>query len=390
MVINMRFLTAGESHGQSLTAIISEYPSGVKIDTDYIDGQLAKRQAGFGRGARMSIERDKVKIISGVSRGISTGAPISLIIENLDWQDSHKRIENEKDILNPRPGHADLTGYLKYRGQSIRDVIERSSARETAARVAVGAFAGLLLGQFGVSAAGFTEQIGTISIGPKSSPGAEMGPAENEKFFEAVEKSMLRCPDAKAEEKMMSLIKQAAGQGDTLGGTVRVISSGVIAGLGSYIQWDQRLDSRIAAAVMSIPSVKAVGFGAGFLSGKISGTRFHDEIFYEKSRGFYRKQNNAGGVEGGMSNGQNIEVTAAIKPIPTTNAGLKTVNIKSKETEISLKERSDVCAVPAVSVIAAAVIKIELANAYQHKFGADNIVEMKDNFNNYKRYLENI
>ena len=386
----MRFLTAGESHGRCITAIISEYPSGIKIDTDYIDGQLAKRQSGFGRGARMSIERDKVKIISGVSRGISTGAPISLIIDNLDWQDSHKRIENEKDILNPRPGHADLTGYLKYRGQSIRDVIERSSARETAARVAVGAFAGLLLGQFGVSTVGFTEQIGTISIDPKSIPSSVKDIVKQQKFFEAIEISSIRCPDAKAEEKMMSLIKQAAGQGDTLGGTVRVISSGVIAGLGSYIQWDQRLDSRIAAAVMSIPSVKAVGFGAGFSSGKISGTRFHDEIFYEKSRGFYRKQNNAGGIEGGMSNGQNIEVTAAIKPIPTTNAGLKTVNIKSKETEISLKERSDVCAVPAVSVIAAAVIKIELANAYQQKFGADNIVEMKDNFNNYKRYLENI
>lgn len=386
----MRFLTAGESHGRSLTAIISEYPSGVKIDTDYIDGQLAKRQAGFGRGGRMSIERDKVKIISGVSRGISTGAPISLIIENLDWQDSHKRIENEKDILNPRPGHADLTGYLKYRGQSIRDVIERSSARETAARVAVGAFAGLLLGQFGVSTVGFTEQIGTISIDPKSIPSSVKDIVKQQKFFEAIEISSIRCPDAKAEEKMMSLIKQAAGQGDTLGGTVRVISSGVIAGLGSYIQWDQRLDSRIAAAVMSIPSVKAVGFGAGFSSGKISGTRFHDEIFYEKSRGFYRNNNNAGGIEGGMSNGQNIEVTAAIKPIPTTNAGLKTVNIKSKETEISLKERSDVCAVPAVSVIAAAVINIELANAYQYKFGADNIVEMKDNFNNYKSYLENI
>ncbi|MBM3699808.1 MAG: chorismate synthase [Actinobacteria bacterium] len=386
----MRFLTAGESHGKYLTAIISEYPSGVQIDKDYIDEQLAKRQAGFGRGTRMSIERDKVKIISGVSSGVSTGAPICLFIENLDWQNSQKRIENEKDILNPRPGHADLTGYLKYRGKSIRDVIERSSARETAARVAVGGFAGLLLGQFGVSTAGFTEQIGTISIDLKSSPGEEMNPAKQKKIFEAAEKSILRCPDKKAEQKMVSLIKQAAGRGDTLGGTVKIISSGIVPGLGSYIQWDQRLDSRIAAAVMSIPSVKAVGFGAGFSSGKISGTSFHDEIFYEKSRGFYRKQNNAGGIEGGMSNGQNIEITAAVKPIPTTNAGLKTVNIKSKETEISLKERSDVCAVPAVSVIAAAAVNIELANAYQYKFGADNIVEMTDNFNNYKRYLDNI
>ncbi len=386
----MMFLTAGESHGQSLTAIISGYPSGVKIDEEYINEQLAKRQAGFGRGARMLIEKDKVKIISGVSKDISTGAPISIIIDNLDWKASHKRIENEGDILNPRPGHADLTGYFKYRALRIRDVIERSSARETVARVAVGAFAGLLLKQFGVSTAGFTEQIGDISIDLQSSPGAEMDSAKQEIFFDSVEKSMLRCPDAKAEEKMINLIKHAQSQGDTLGGVVRVISAGVVAGLGSYIQWDQRLDTRIAAAVMSIPSVKAVGLGAGFTSGKISGTRFHDEIFYEISRGFYRKQNNAGGVEGGMSNGQNIEVTAAIKPIPTTTAGLKTVNIKSKEMEISLKERSDVCAVPAISIIAAAVVNIELANAYQHKFGEDNIAEMIENFNNYKRYLENI
>jgi chorismate synthase len=390
MIINMKFLTAGESHGRVLTAIISGYPSGIKIDTKYINGQLEKRQTGFGRGSRMSIEKDKVKIFSGVTNGISTGSPISIIIENLDWEESSNRIAGEGEILNPRPGHADLTGYLKYRGQSIRDVIERSSARETAARVAVGAFAGLLLRSFGVNTIGFTEQIGNISTDPCSFPGPKMDTAKQEKFFEAVEKSSLRCPDAKAEEKMISLIKQAVVQGDTLGGAIRVISSGVILGLGSYIQWDLRLDSRIAAAVMSIPSVKAVGIGAGFAAGKISGTHFHDEIFYEKSSGFYRKQNNAGGVEGGMSNGQNIDVTAAIKPIPTTKAGLKTVNIKSKETEISLKERSDVCAVPAISVIAAAAVNIELANAYQYKFGGDSIAEMMDNFNNYKKYLENI
>ena len=386
----MRFLTSGESHGRALNAIISGYPSGVIIDLDYINGQLAKRQAGFGRGSRMSIEKDRIKIISGVARGVSTGAPVSIIIDNLDWEESSKRISNEDDILNPRPGHADLTGYLKYRASSVRDVIERSSARETAARVAVGAFAGLLLGQFGVRTLGFTEQIGSINIDPQNSTGIKTDAAIQEKFIESVEKSMLRCPDAKAEEKMINLINQAAAKGDTVGGAVRVVSSGVVLGLGSYIQWDLRLDSKIAAAVMSIPSVKAVGLGAGFASGKITGTSFHDEIFYESSRGFYRKQNNAGGIEGGMSNGQNIEVSAVIKPIPTTTAGLKTVNIKSKESEVSLKERSDVCAVPAVSVIAAAVINVELANAYQYKFGGDNIVEMKENFNNYKRYLENI
>jgi len=392
----MRFLTAGNSHGEALNAIISGYPSGIEVDMDFIDSELARRQAGFGRGGRMSIEKDKIKLLSGISRGKTTGSPISLIIKNLDWENWKDKPLTEENIFNPRPGHADLPGFLKYRLESIRDVIERSSARETAARVAVGAFAKLFLKAFKIFTFGYVEQIGNIKINSqdyRQKVNRSFNPSTNKHdsgFLSKIESSCLRCPDEDAASKMEKLIKKAMKEGDTLGGSVRIFTTGLVPGLGSFAQWDSRLDSRIASAVMSIPSVKAVGLGLGFDSGYIQGKDFHDEIFYKKDNGFYRNRNNAGGIEGGMSNGENIEVHAVIKPIPTTKAGLRTVDIKTKKPSTSHKERADVCAVPVISVIGESVIAIEIVNAMQEKFGGDHIEEILENYSGYRKYLKSI
>ena len=392
----MRFLTAGESHGEALNAIISEFPSGVKIDTDFINYELARRQMGYGRGQRMSIEKDEIKILSGVKNLVSTGSPISLIIKNLDWQNWKTKPAEMEKILNPRPGHADLCGFLKYRLDDIRDVIERSSARETAARVAVGAFAKLFLRSFEIFVLSFVEQIGKIKIDYKLYSGLiskNFNPLKNKNdnyFLSKIESSFLRCPDENASEKMLELLNKTIKAGDTLGGSVRVISSGMIIGLGSFTQWDKRIDAKIASALMSIPSVKAISFGTDVYKVFKKGTEYHDEIFYNKELGFYRKKNNAGGIEGGMTNGENIEVQVFIKPIPTTTSGLKTVDIKTKKETISLKERSDICAVPSIAVISESMLAIELMNAIQDKFGNDNMDEIIANYNNYKKYLANV
>ncbi|MBN1298820.1 MAG: chorismate synthase [Actinobacteria bacterium] len=392
----MRFLTSGESHGEALTAIISEFPAGISVDTGFIDAELARRQSGFGRGARMKIEKDRVRILSGINKGKTTGSPITIIIKNIDWENSKEKLLEEKELLNPRPGHADLPGLLKYRLESIRNVIERSSARETAARVAVGAFAKIFLMSFDIITRGFVEQLGEISIDCKTYDFLAIRYAcsgkrkDCDEFYAKIEKSPVRCPDKSAEKNMMQLIEKASAGGDTLGGRIRIITEGMIAGLGSFIQWDQRLDAKIAAAIMSIPSVKSVGFGKAFNSSELTGLKFHDEIFYSSKKGFYRKTNNAGGFEGGMTNGENLDVRVTVKPIPTTSAGLKTVDIKTKKSQVSLKERSDICAVPSVSVIAESLISIEIMNAFQDKFGEDSIQEIKENYNNYKKYISHL
>jgi chorismate synthase len=385
-------MTAGESHGKGLVGIISDYPSGIPIDIGFIDHQLARRQKGYGRGGRMSIEKDKIDIVSGVRKGRSTGSPISFIIKNRDWENwkdimsimPEKGIaKKEKNILAPRPGHADLTGMLKYRLSTIRDVIERSSARETAARVCVGAFALSALLMLGIDIMSYVDRIGGISL--------DTDPDTSDKALTArIDNSEVKCPDKNISKKMMEAIDNAKNNGDSIGGSFKIIAKNIPPGLGSYTEWNKRLDARLALAVMSIPAVKAFEIGSGFKSGSVTGLDFHDEIYYSADNGFYRNTNNAGGIEGGMTNGENIIIGAVMKPIPTTTKGMKTVHILSKEELISIKERSDTCAVPSAAVVGEAVVSIELLSAIQEKFGTDNIDEIIENFNNYKKYLKNI
>jgi len=388
----LRFLTAGESHGKCLAGIIDDYPSGVLIDIGYLNYELKRRQKTFGRSERMSIEDDQVEIISGVRKGRSIGSPISFIIRNKDWENWKDIMEinpegpgsgnSGKKLLNPRPGHADLTGFLKYRSGDIRDVIERSSARETAARVCTGAFAKTVLKLLGINILSYVTRIGKKIFSEDITI--------TDKILKEIEKSEVRCPDKKVSLQMKQEIKKAEKNKDSLGGSFKVVATGVPPGLGSYSQWDRRIDGKIAGAFMSIPSVKGVEIGEGFNTAKKTGTHFHDEIYYKKSDGFYRKKNRAGGIEGGMTNGAHVVITAYMKPIPTTGKGLHTVNIKSKEDVVSLKERSDICAVPSASIVGESMISIEILNSIQEKFGKDNITEILENYNNYKRYLEKV
>jgi len=388
----LRFLTAGESHGKGLVGIIDDYPSGVLINIDFLNHELSRRQKGFGRGRRMSIETDEVEIISGIRKGKSTGSPISFIIKNKDWDNwkevmniippGGKDIEIEKKLLNPRPGHADLSGFLKYRLDDIRDVIERSSARETAVRTGVGGFAKIILKLLGINIFSYVNQIGKAVFSKDI--------RINNDILEEIDKSELRCPDSAISLQMKEEIIKAERNRDSVGGRFKVVAAGVPPGLGSYSQWDRRIDGKIARSFMSIPAVKAVEIGDGFNTDAKTGTFFHDEIYYKSGDGFYRKTNRAGGIEGGMTNGEPIIVGASMKPIPTTAKGLRTVNIKTKQTEISLKERSDICAVPSASIVGEAMLSIEILNLIQEKFGEDNIDEILENYNNYKRYLKKV
>ncbi|MCL4415171.1 MAG: chorismate synthase [Actinobacteria bacterium] len=397
----MRFLTAGESHGEALSGIISEYPSGIEIDADFINYELSRRQKGYGRGGRVKIESDNVKILSGVRKNKSTGSPISFLIFNKDWQNWNEKLKIEESLLNPRPGHADLSGFLKYRLESIRDVIERSSARETAARVCIGAFSKLVLRHLDINIYSYVEQIGDIGFWLVKTKTKNkklidslnvllQGNISNVQILEDIEKSPVRCPDEEISKLMIEEIDKAKKEGDTLGGKFIVIASGLPPGLGSFGQWDNRFDAKIAAAFMSIPSIKVVEIGEGFLAPFFHGREFHDEIYYDDIQGFYRKTNRAGGIEGGMSNGQPIIITASAKPIPTTAKGLQSVNIKTKAMENSLSERSDICAVPSAAVVGEAVLAIEILNAFQDKFGKDNLKEILESYNNYKKYLKEI
>ena len=388
----MNFKTAGESHGKALVGIISDFPSGIHIDPGFIDNQLLRRQKGYGRGGRMSIEKDRADIISGISKGMTTGSPISFIIKNKDWEnwqdlmavfpDTGKDKKEEK-LLKPRPGHADLTGLIKYRLSTIRDVIERSSARETAARVVVGSFAKTALEIIGIKVFSYVRSIGKVDFDKYVN-------IRDEQILKDIEESEVRCPGRSATKKMIEAIDLAKGSGDSLGGSFKVIITGTPPGLGSFTEWDQRLDARLAYAIMAIPAIKAFEVGDGSASGAISGLDFHDEIFYEKDKGFFRKTNRAGGIEGGMSNGEDIVIGAIMKPLPTTTRGMHTVDIKSKKDAVSIKERSDVCAVTSAAIIAESAVSIEIFKAVQKKFGGDNIDEITENIDNYKKYIKNI
>ncbi|MDD3419195.1 MAG: chorismate synthase [Candidatus Gastranaerophilales bacterium] len=379
----MRYLTSGESHGQSLNAIIEGFPSGVKIDEEKINLQLAKRQSGYGRGGRMKIETDKVKILSGVRFGITTGAPVCLEIKNKDWEnwtipmstsaidDEQKNIAEEKTITALRPGHADLAGAVKYNHQDIRNILERSSARETATRVAVGAFSRILLENFGIEIFSHVTQIGTEK--------AKNTPRDYKELQKKADSSELRCADESAEEKMETLIDKAKQDGDSLGGYFEVIITNPPIGLGSFVHWDRKLDGLFAQAVMSIPAIKSVEIGVGIKASELSGSKMHDEIL----PGLKHSTNNAGGIEGGMTNGEPIIIKAAMKAIPTMTNPLKSIDLKTGQEHKAHVERADVCAVPACAIVAEAMAANVLANVFLEKFGGDSISEITQNYQNY-------
>ena len=383
----LRFLTAGESHGEMLMGIIEGMPAGLLIRVTDIDRDLARRQIGYGRGNRMKIEKDQVKIYAGVRWGRTLGSPIGLMIRNKDWENWRDKMSADPMFMNsaepvtrPRPGHADLAGALKYGMNDIRNILERSSARETAMRVAVGSVAKRLLEEFGIEVMSHV-----LSIGGVFAKVPKMSLREMRKRAEASE---LRCSDPEAEKRMMRKIDEAKLAGDTLGGVFEVIMGGVPVGLGSHAHWDRKLDARLAGALMSVQAIKGVEVGAGFGVANRPGSQVHDEIFWSSKEGFYRKTNMAGGIEGGISNGEPIVLRAAMKPIPTLMKPLRSVDLASKKPFKASVERSDVCAVPAAGVVAEAAVAIEMAQALMEKFGGDSLDEMKRNSSQYDRHLK--
>ena len=383
----LRFLTAGESHGKCLTTIIEGLPSGIEISQEYINKSLYRRQLGYGRGGRMKLEKDQVEITSGVRHGKTLGSPLCLVIYNQDWNNwadimsiSETDTIDLKSVTKPRPGHADLAGSIKYRHKDIRNVLERASARETAIRTAAGSVASSLLNSFGIQISSYVISIGNVSLTEHPSVTSEV--------LDIVEASPVRCPDKETEMLMLKAIDSAKASGDSLGGTFGVVAKNIPPGIGSHVHWDRRLDANLSRAMMSIPGIKAVEIGAGFDAARLPGSRVHDEIFYNGS--FYRNTNNAGGIEGGMSNGEDILITCAMKPIPTLMKPLSSVDMESKKAFPASVERSDSCAVPSASVVGEAAASIELAAAFIDKFGGDSLEEMLENYNNYMTYIRGI
>lgn len=388
--MSLRYLTAGETHGPQLTAIVEGMPSNLQIDFEELNFQLHRRQKGYGRGRRMQIEKDTASIVGGVRHGRTTGAPIALVVENNDWKHWLKIMnvepiegtdEEKRRVHRPRPGHADLNGGLKYNLKDLRNVLERSSARETAARVAVGALARQLLAEFGIKVAGQVIRIGEIEAPPHQLPIDEL--------IEQTEASSVRVVDKETEKKMEAYIDQIKADGDSIGGIVECIIEGVPVGLGSHVQYDRKLDGRIAQAVMSINAFKGVEIGIGFEAGTIPGSKVHDEIIYDSERGYTRASNRLGGFEGGMTNGMPIVVRGVMKPIPTLYKPLKSVDIDTKEEFTAQVERSDSCAVPAASVVMEHVVAWEVAKAFLEKFGGDSIEEIRANVEHYYAQMSN-
>ena len=376
----LRYLTAGESHGRALVGILEGMPAGLEMDEATINHQLKRRQCGYGRGGRMKIEADRAQILSGVRFGKTLGSPIALMVENRDWENWKDRMAVTPDgeaepVLIPRPGHADLSGMIKYGFGDIRNVLERSSARETAVRVAVCTVPRELLEMFGISIVSHVVAIGGARV-------EGSGESYNSLSNEVADRSPVRCLDPKAERAMTAEIDRAKDAGDSLGGVFEVVVTGLPVGLGSYVHWDRRLDGRLAQALMSIQAIKGVEIGLGFESAYRSGSEVHDEIFYEDqgTRGYVRKTNRAGGLEGGMTNGEPLILRAAMKPIPTLTKPLRSVHVRSKEAVSAHRERSDVCAVPAASIVGEAVVAFVLADAFLEKFGGDSVEECGRNF----------
>lgn len=392
----LRFLTAGESHGKALVGIIEGMPAHVPVDSGEIDHQLHRRQMGYGRGARMSIEHDQVEILAGVRSGCTTGGPVALMVVNRDWHNwqdvmaVEKRGQAPAAVTVPRPGHADLAGALKYGHSDLRDVIERASARETAMRVALGGVVRQLLAQVGI---GIASHVAAIGGHWSSWQGVEQAPVLSghralqwcQRLNARADRSPVRCLDAHAEEQMMAAITQAQQEGDTVGGVVEVVAVGVPPGLGSYAHWDQRIDGSLAMALMSIPGIKAVEIGVGAASAHVPGSQVHDEILPPQRGRPVRATNRAGGIEGGVSNGQPLVVRAAMKPIPTLGRPLRSVDLISGRAVSAHRERADVCAVPAAAIVAEAMVAMVLADALLSTLGGDSLGELLAAYARIKR-----
>ncbi len=383
----LRFLTAGESHGPALTVILEGLPAGLRIPVERLDAELARRQTGYGRGGRMQIERDRVVVTAGLRHGQTLGSPLCLTIANRDWENWQGEMDPERapaagrsaPLTRPRPGHADLAGALKYDREDLRDILERASARETAARVAAGAVAKLLLAEMGIAIGSWVESIGSAQAAPMLKP--------PERLAALAEKSDVRCPDPRASAAMRRAIDRARRAGDTCGGIFAVAAWGLPPGLGSHVQWDRRLDARLASALFSIPAIKGVENGLGFTAARLPGSRVHDPIGYRTPGGYFRPSNHAGGLEGGITNGAPLVLRAAMKPIATLRRPLRSVDMRTKRKREAGVERSDVCAVPAAAVVGEAMVALVLTQACQEKFGGDSRGEMTANWRAYRRRL---
>ncbi|MFD3446105.1 chorismate synthase [Microbacteriaceae bacterium 4G12] len=385
----MRYLTAGESHGPQLTTIIEGVPAGLSLVAEDIDNELARRQKGHGRGRRMQIEKDQAQILSGVRHGYTLGSPITLVVENRDFKHWTKIMgaapfieedqEVKRQITRPRPGHADLNGAIKYGHRDMRNVLERSSARETTVRVAAGAVAKRILEELGVKVASHVIEIGGVKAKKCSYQSLE-------ELQQITEASPVRCLDEEAAKSMMQAIDDAKTNGDSIGGVVEVVIEGMPVGVGSYVHYDRKLDAKLAAAIMSINAFKGVEIGIGFEAAHKPGSLIHDEILWDEVNGYTRRTNNAGGIEGGMTTGMPIVVRGVMKPIPTLYKPLQSIDIDTKEPFQASIERSDSCAVPAASVVAEAVVAWELAAILLEQFGQDRIEEIQENIQKHKQY----
>ncbi len=387
----LKFYTAGESHGQALLAFVSGLPAALPVDLEFINNELRRRQLGYGRGGRQKIEKDRGDVFAGVRHGKTIGAPVALRIENRDWvnwekilpvEASAESANNERRLLAPRPGHADLAGAQKFNFHDARYVLERASARETAARVAAGAFAKLLLRELGTEIASHTIQVGHARLDRCAS-------WEKIRAVSADLESPLRCVDASVQKKMMAEVDGALKAGDTVGGIFEVVAHSVPVGLGSHAQWDEKLDGRLAQALMSVQAVKGVEIGAGVTAAGSYGSEVQDEISYDKSaKRFRRSSNRAGGLEGGITNGEDVVVRGYLKPISTLRRALGTADMVTKEPVRAAYERSDWCVVPAAGVAGEAMVALVLADAFLQKFGGDSLAELRRNFDNYARQLD--
>lgn len=380
----LRYLTAGESHGKALVAIVEGLPAGVELNIERINGFLRRRQGGYGRGRRMTIEFDRAEFLSGLRGAVTLGSPLAIMISNRDWENwreimdpVQEAIPAARAVTRPRPGHADLAGGLKYRQTDLRNVLERASARETAARVAVGAVAQEFLRPFGIRV-----QAQVIAVGEVR------GEAAVRIIDDELYDNPFYCPDKDAAGAMEKLVERAKAAGDSLGGVFQVLVEGLPPGLGSHVHWDRRLDGLLAQALMSIPAIKGMEIGLGFEAAGLPGSQVHDEISYTREKGFFHLTNRAGGLEGGISNGETLVLRAAMKPIPTLVSPLRSVDIKSKEPVRAAVERSDVCAVPAAAVVGEAAVAWVIAGALLDKCGGDHLEETLANYRNYREYLK--
>jgi len=383
------FHTAGESHGKALVITVDGMPAGMQIDAAYINSELRRRQHGYGRGKRMQIETDTVEIFSGIRHGRTLGSPIAMMVKNKDfekWQTSMSPEEVSEDVPRvtvPRPGHADLAGLQKYGFDDIRNVIERSSARETCARVAAGALCKLFLREFNIRIFSYTRQIGTVETQQDIQE-------YDEDIIAKIERSPLRTPEQETEGEMIALIDHAEEKGTTLGGSFCVVAAGVPPGLGSYVHWDEKLDGDIARAIMSIHSVKGVEIGAATRSAGLFGSDVHDPIIRTEDGGITRKSNNAGGIEGGVTNGMPVVITAIVKPISTQKKGLQTIDLASGNEVTARYERSDVTVIPAAGVVGEAMLAYVLAAAFINKFGGDSLADIKNNAAQYMNRIKEL